>query len=216
MNDPDNSYDESTNPSNGWREPEDFDLHDLEPGEDNPLDSDPGYNPLNHAYPMIADTTIGQVEIMVKFSIIRGKENLPIDLINNAEALQVPMSIEDVPISDEGKTFEIPDDLFADGGMVTEQAPNDAIAESALISELTEDETYYLIPMIVRARRLDGDLLSSEETANLISPSDLLALIIGYRDTVAADPMAPKALLDLLDHFVKRDPEEFEDLPDNL
>ena len=221
--------DESTNPSNGWRTPDDgpdYDEDDpmrgLEPCEDNPLDSDPSYNPLNHAYPMVADTTIGQVEVMVQFAIVRGKENLPTDLIGQAADLQVPMAIEDVPVSETGDTFQIPDDIFED-----KPTPSDAVVENALIEELTQDQTYYLIPMIVRARRLIGpkdenilgaggrDLISAEETAELISPSELLSLIIGYRDTVASDPEAPVALLDLLDHFVKKIPIDDEGGPDD-
>lgn len=207
-------YDESTNPSNGWDGPnfeEDNPLRGLEPGEDNPLDSGPIYNPLNHAYPMVADTAIGQVEIMVKFAIVRGKENLPIDLINQASELQVPMAIEDVPVSETGDTFQVPEDIFEN-----KPTPSEIVAESALVDELTQDQTYYLIPTIVRARRLigpqsenilgaeGGDLISAEETAELIPPSALLDLLIMYHDKVAADPEAPKALLDLLGHFVDK------------
>jgi len=190
---------------------EDFDsLDGLEPGEDNPLDLSPAYNPLDHSYPMNIDTDNGPLEIMVQFALVQGKHNLPVQLINEAEAFQVPVSIEDVPVSEEGRPFEIPDDIFA-------PSPEDAVAEEALISELTEDQSYFMIPTIVRARRLigpasenilGGDLISEEETAKLISPMMLLARLQRYRDEVAADGNAPVALLDLLDHFIEQKPIE--------
>lgn len=186
----------------------DDELNDLEPGDDNPLDAEQQYNPLNHSFPMNIETADGPVEIMVKFAVVRGKENLPVEFINDAEDLQIPVSIEDVPISEEGKTFQIPEDIFG------EQTPADVVAEGALLDELAEDPTYYLIPMIVRARRLvgpadenilgevGGDLISKEETAELIPPDLLLARLRQYREEVTADEAAPTALLDLLDHFM--------------
>jgi hypothetical protein len=196
------------------------DLSDLEPGEDNPLDTPPVYNPLSHSYPMNIDTVEGPIEIMVQFALVQGKENLPVDLINNAEAFQVPVAIEDVPISEEGQVFEIPDDIFSE----KELEPEDVVAEQALVDELTTDQNYYMIPTIVRARRLigpisenilgetGGDLLSKEETAELVSPELLLARLKEYRDEVAADDNAPSGLLDLLNHFIEQKP--LEDLDD--
>jgi len=209
---------------------EDFDLSGLEPGEDNPLDSLPTYNPLNHSYPMNIDTDDGPIEIMVQFALVQGKENLPVQLISEAEAFQVPISIEDVPVSAEGERFEIPDDVFGEeelSDINDGMEPEDVVAEQALVSELTEDQSYYMIPTIVRARRLigpdsenilgeeGGDLISKEETAELVSPMMLLARLQRYRDEVAADGDAPRALLDLLDHFIEQkpveDPEEWLD-----
>jgi hypothetical protein len=191
-------YDESTNPSNGWREPEMPDelaesFQDLQPNEGNPLESAPlVYNPLNHAYPMIANTSVGIIEVMVQFSVVRG-ENLPIDMIGSAKELQVPVAIEDVPISQSG---------FSE----------DTVAESALVDEI-QGGHYYLIPVIVRARRFSGgeqnnvdswEPLTADDVASIISGPALLDLIIGYADKVAADPDAPAGLLDLLDHFTGR------------
>lgn len=195
----------------------------LEPGEDNPLDTPPAYNPLNHSYPMNVDTAEGPIEIMVQFALVQGKENLPIDLINNAKAFQVPVAIEDVPISEEGETFEIPDDIFSEKELSDINdglEPDNVVSEQALVNELTTDQNYYMIPTIVRARRLigptsenilgetGGDLLSREEAAILVSPELLLARLRKYREEVAVDDNAPVALLDLLDHFVEQKPVE--------
>jgi hypothetical protein len=208
-------YDESDNPSNGWRIPTNDEIpdqpseeipenladpiQDLEPGGDsNPLEQAPlPYNPLNHAYPMIANTKVGIIELMVKFVIVRGKDNLPLDMIAKSAELQIPVSIEDVPVK-LGESAEKSDDF---------------VAENALISEMTGDERHYLIPAIVRARRLaSGEIgstdtwepLTKDETAVLITGEALLDLITGYAEKVASDPEAPIGLLDLLDHFTGR------------
>lgn len=228
MQDPDNGYDESDNPSNGWRAPEpnepfeiqpdtervdafeDFDnMRDLEPGEFNPLErQNVQYNPLNHAYPMIADSELGILEIMVKFSVIRGRAGLPEDLVSSAPCLQVPVIIEDIPVSKEVV------DITEDYDLSKFKSPDDIVAEGALISEMAGDESYYLIPMIVRARRLtsgEGDnadtweLLSKEEVSGLVSGQQLLNLVCGYAAKVAADPNAPAGLLDLLQHFTRQE-----------
>jgi hypothetical protein len=194
-------YDESTNPSNGWRVPDESErdelldsiennLRDLDPCETNPLDSNPlSYNPLNHAYPMIADTKVGIVEVMVKFTVVRGQSGLSYDMLENAPALQIKVSTEDVPISF-GNTQDV--------------------TEDALIDTISHDCRYYLVPTIVRARRLASgepdntdswELLTEEETVSLFSWQALLDLIVGYADKVANDPDAPAALLDMLQHF---------------
>ena len=179
-------------------------LSDLEPNDGNPLESEPlAYNPLNHAYPMMAETSIGNIEVMVKFALVRGKRSLPDDMVANAAELQVPVSTEDVAVA---QSFD---------EKMNDQIARDIVSESALIDQMSYDSTYYLIPMIVRARRfVDGDptlvpgeeggpwaMLTPDETAHLISGAALLELIKGYADKVANDPDAPIALLDLLDHF---------------
>jgi hypothetical protein len=176
---------------------EDFEetMRDLEPSENNSFEKPPlKYNPLNHAYPMIADMPIGVVEVMVKFGIIRGRNNLPIDMLTNARELQVPMSIEDVGVEEEPMKF-LGDNIG--------EFPGSVVHENALISELTSDERYFLIPMIVRARLVKPEQrpLSEKETVALFPAYSLFELICGYADKVAADPKAPRALLDLLDHF---------------
>jgi hypothetical protein len=223
MQDLGNSYDESDNPSNGWRAPdpseiqpddechdafEDFEgMADLEPGENNPLERPKvRYNPLNHAYPMIASTEIGTVEVMVRFTIVRGRSSLPTDLVSSSHILQVPMIIEDIPVSKEVQFFTEDYD-FSDW-----KSPDEIVAEGALVSEMTGDERYYLVPMIVRARRLasgEGDnldsweMISKEEIGSLISDQILLDLIVGYAAKVKSDPDAPAGLIDLLQHFTR-------------
>ncbi len=205
---------DSMNPNSGWRAPEEgepwdpdqdlSDLSHLEPGgESNPLESAPlAYNPLNHAYRMIADTPVGIVEVMVKFLIVRGYE-LPLDLLNNSEALRIPVSVEDVPITEpEGQQFY--------GEKFT--GWKDEVAGGALVEEITGG-SYYMIPSIVRARRLASgevtnadtwELLTEDEVAALIPGPALLELILGYAKHVADDQSAPAALKDLLDHFTGR------------
>ena len=221
MRDPDSSYDESDNPSNGWRAPEpdvervdafeDFEnMADLEPGDDNPLERpNITYNPLNHAYPMIAHTNLGIFEIMVKFMPIRGMAGLPEDLVSSAPCLQVPVIIEDIPVSKELKDVPSVDFDFSNW-----QSPDDIVAEGALISEMTGDERYYIVPMIVRVRRLTSgepdntgawEDISKEEISGLLSGQQLLNLICGYAAKVAADPNAPAGLLDLLQHFTRQE-----------
>jgi hypothetical protein len=222
MQDPDNGFDESDNPSNGWRAPEmpideersdafeDFEgMMSLEPGEDNPLERpNINYNPLNHAYPMVADTNLGVIEFMVKFTVIRGQAGLPEDLVSSAPCLQVPVIIEDIPVS---KELEF---ATTDYDLSNFKSPDDIVAEGALVSEMTGDERYYIVPMIVRARRLatgepgsedTWESLSKEEVSGLISGQQLLNLICGYAVKVAADPNAPAGLLDLLQHFTRQE-----------
>lgn len=205
---------DSMNPSSGWRAPEEgepwdsdqnlSDLSHLEPGgESNPLESTPlAYNPLNHAYRMIADTSVGIVEVMVKFMVVRGHE-LPLDLLNNSEALQIPVSVEDAVITEpEGQQF------YGEKFM----GWHNEVAGRALVEEMTTGH-FYLIPAIVRARRLaSGEItnadtwepLSEIEVAALIPGPALLDLILGYAEHVANDRTAPAALKDLLDHFTGR------------
>jgi hypothetical protein len=197
-------YDESTNPSNGWHVPDELErdelldniennLRELDPCETNPLDSNPlPYNPLNHSYPMIADTKVGVVEAMIKFVVVRGQHGLADDMLKDAPTLQIRVSIEDI------------------------QVPfwtQDGITENALIDTISNDCRYYLVPTIVRARRLASgevnntdtwELLSEEETVSLFSWQTLLDLIVGYASKVAGDPDAPAALLDMLQHFTGR------------
>jgi hypothetical protein len=213
----DNTY-ESTNPS-GWHipdvleeserlEPGDLsdDLAELEPNDGNPLERPPlQYNPLNHAYPMMAETSIGVLELMVKFTIVRGESDIPVDLLGRATELQVPVSIEDTPVNGPKEFDE----------SIRDQIARDIVSEGALVDELSYSTCYYLVPMIIRARRFVGNApdavpseeggvwesLTREEVAETITGDALLDLIRGYADKVASDPNAPTGLLDLLDHF---------------
>jgi hypothetical protein len=177
---------------------EELDLSDLEPGSDeNILEKPVIYNPLNHAYPMFADTNIGVIEIMVQFMVIRGKRNLPI----RASGVQIPMIIEDLPVSDSLANYNDDYDF-------SESSMNEAVVEGALISEMTDDERYYLAPMIVRARQFISGPgvetwkpLSKEEVSGIITGDILHELIIGYATKVYSDPNAPTGLVDLLQHF---------------
>lgn len=180
-------------------------LQDLQPNEGNPFERAPlEYNPLNHAYPMVADTSAGVIEIMVQFAVIRGRSNLPEDMAACADDLQVPVAIEDVPV------FEIEKPKFFGEEFGGWESPQDAVNEAALAEEMTTDGSYYLIPMIVRARRFSGgekdaadswESLSRKDTASIISGPALLDLIKGYAEKVAQDPAAPAGLVDLLNHF---------------
>lgn len=208
-------YDESTNPSNGWQVPEvgepdenyvDEALQDLQPGSDeNPYDAPKlQYNPLNHAYPMIAETEVGVIEVMVQFALVRGRDNLPGDMSVAANALCVPVSIEDLPVSDFSLTSD-PD--------LPVSKPEDVVSQGALMEEIFNGGRFYLVPTIVRGRRLSsGEIgstdswepLTKEEVSAIISGPALLDLIVGYADKVGKDPDAPAGLLDLLDHFTGR------------
>ena len=212
-------YDESTNPSNGWQVPETLDeserlepgdisdvLSDLEPNDGNPLERPPlQYNPLNHAYPMMAETSIGVLELMVQFTIVRGQTGIPTNLLGHAVELQVPVSIEDMPVNGPKEFDE----------SIRDQIARDIVSEGALVDELSYDTCYYLVPMIVRARRFVGNApdavpskeggtwesLTREEVAETVTGDALLDLFRGYADKVASDPNAPTGLLDMLDHF---------------
>ena len=182
-------------------------LQDLQPNEHNPLERAPlEYNPLNHAYPMVADTAVGVIEIMVQFAVIKGRNNLPADMAACADDLQVPVAIEDVPV------FEIQKPEFFGEEFGGWESPQDAVNETALAEEMTADGHYYLIPMIVRARRFSGgekdaadswEQLSRKDTAAIITGPALLDPICGYADKVAADPDAPAGLVDMLNHFTR-------------
>jgi hypothetical protein len=178
-----------------WEVAEDL-VSSLEPQDTNPLDQPATYNPLNHAYPMLISTAEGKIEIMVQFMLIQGKANLPTEWISDSPEFQVPVSVEDMSVTTD------PDD-----------DRKEELQEQLLVDELTQDQRYYMIPTIVRARRLigpekenelgaeGGDLMTKEEVAELVPPNLLLARLRQYRDEVAQDEHAPDGLLDLLNHF---------------
>jgi hypothetical protein len=192
-------------------------MQDLEPNDGNPLESAPlRYNPLNHAYPMVADTPLGIIEVMVKFVVVRG-DALPTDMLSCAKELQVPASIEDIPVVATKKEIQ----FFGGDYSGWKQSAEDQVAEASLRDELSNVGPFYLLPLVVRARRLmSGDqgntdswlLLTKEETAKIIPGSTLLDLIFGFADKVDADPDAPAGLKDLLNHYTGRgqapDPDE--------
>jgi hypothetical protein len=194
-------------------------LQDLEPNDGNFLESTPlKYNPLNHAYPMIADTPLGIIEVMVCFTVVRGN-NLPTDMLSCAKELQVPASIEDIPVIGPQNKKEI--QFFGGDFSGWQNSAEDKVAEASLVDEIDNSGPFYLLPLVVRARRLmsgeQGNTdtwqnLTKEETAAIIPGPTLLDLIFGYADKVAADPNAPAGLLDLLNHYTGRgqtpDPDE--------
>ena len=181
----------------------------LEPQDENPLDTPNMYNPLNHAYPMGMKTDVGMLEIWVKFLPIQGKD-LPTDLIGISPAFQIPVSVEDVFITDPeldlGKKEELEDQVQCE----------------ILKEEVANDKGWYLVPTIVRAIRMlegekagkaTGEQASKEEAARLITPIDLLQRIRQYRDQVSKDDSAPIALLDLLMHFDAQDAQQYQTFP---
>lgn len=193
-------------------------VQDLAPGGDeNPLEAAPlEYNPLNHAYPMIADTPLGIIEVMVRFAVVRGSA-LPTDMLSCAEELRVPASIEDIPVVATQKEIQFYGGDFSGWRNTAE----DRVAEASLVDELNNSGPFYLLPLVVRARRLmsgeEGNSdtwlnLTKEETATIITGPVLLDLIFGYADKVDADPNAPAGLKDLLNHYTGRgnepDPDE--------
>ncbi|MFA5766691.1 MAG: hypothetical protein WC919_02060 [Candidatus Paceibacterota bacterium] len=193
-------------------------LQDLAPGGDeNPLESPPlKYNPLNHAYPMVADTPLGIIEVMVRFTVVRGN-GLPTDMLACAKELRVPASIEDIPVVATKKEIQ----FFGGDFSGWQNSAEDKVAEASLVDELSNSGPFYLLPLVVRARRLmsgeEGNtdswqLLTKEETAAIVPGPTLLDLIFGYADKVDADPNAPAGLKDLLNHYTGRgqtpDPDE--------
>jgi len=185
-------------------------LQDLEPGSDeNPLEQEPlKYNPLNHVYPMVADTPLGIIEVMVRFAVVRG-DALPTDMLSCAKELQVPASIEDIPVVATKKEIE----FYGGDYSGWQDTAEDRVAEASLVDELSNSGPFYLLPLVVRARRLmsgeEGNTdtwlnLTKEEAATIITGPVLLDLIFGYADKVGADPNAPAGLLDLLNHFTGR------------
>jgi len=207
-------------PETGEEQPDYADsvLQDLAPGSDeNPLEQEPlKYNPLNHVYPMIADTPLGIIEVMVRFSVVRGG-SLPTDMLGCAKELQVPASIEDIPVIATAKEIQFYGGDFSGWQNTAE----DRVAEASLVDEINNGGPFYLLPLVVRARRLmSGEQgnkdtwqnLTKEETATIITGPVLLDLIFGYADKVEADPNAPAGLKDLLDHYTGRgqkpDPDE--------
>ena len=188
------------------------DVDALEPGDENPLDRPDRYNPLNHAYPIRVNiTNRGELELFVKFMPVQGK-NLPTDLIEISPAFEVPVSVEDVLISDPELDIEQKVEL-------EDQAQAEILKE-----EVTNDKGWYLIPMIVKAAWVtEGDKIgealganvSKEEAAKLVPPTDLLTAIRKYRDAVAQDGSAPAALLDLLMHFDAKDRQAYQSFPSN-
>jgi hypothetical protein len=183
-------------------------LRELEPGDENPLESTPlKYNPLNHTYPMIADTPLGIIEVMVRFTVVRGN-SLPTDMLGCAKELQVPAVIEDIPVIGPQNKKEI--QFFGGDFSGWQNSAEDKVAEASLVDEIDNSGPFYLLPLVVRARRLmsgeQGNTdtwqnLTKEETATIITGPVLLDLIFGYADKVAADPNAPAGLLDLLNHY---------------
>ncbi len=172
------------------------DLSKLEPGcDENPMEYDPQttYNPLNYAYPMLIDTDTGKVEIMVRF------------LVGEANAGYNPICF-----SHQGKDYEIANffPVQPENGLEPIQIPGIIGKSGYQIGE----NPYTIVPAIVRARRIHGnewipgaeeggDLISRDECKQLVSPDLLLDRLRKYRDEVLANPQAPLALVDILNHF---------------
>lgn len=160
---------------------EDLSLQGLEPGEDNPLDHEPTYNPLRHCYPMTANVDDIEYEIAVKFQLQMHGETTPIDFINPRTSK--PHSINFFP-----KIPEIALEPKWDG-------PQPNLTGGYQIGE----SSYYLVPTVCRCKHIEEDrLLTREAAIHLISPEVLQAAILTYRNKIEEDPDAPAILHELL------------------
>lgn len=187
----------------------DYNLSMLEPGcDENPYDTEaPKYNPFNHVYPIFIDTKIGTLEVMVQFSVVRGAYDLGYYVGKMEEAFRIPINVEEMNISEfainASETLQItePEDVMSQKDLAYENAP------------------LYMVPMVVRARRLTKgenapeawELLSKEETASIIDGPTLEKMIVGYAKKVMADQSAPAILSEILEHFASRYNEVDED-----
>ena len=161
---------------------EDLTLHGLEPGEDNPLEHEPTYNPLRYCYPMIATIDGDEYQIAVKFQLQEHHETTPIDFIDPATGK--PHTIDFFP-----KMPDIAIEPEWDG-------PNPHLESGYQIGE----NPYYLVPTVHRCKHItSGHLLTREAANKLLLPEILTTAILAYRDQVNEDPEAPAHLGELLD-----------------
>ena len=163
----------------------DYALVGLEPGEYNPLEHEPVYNPLQYCYPVVAmieDDDEGiHYELAIKFQLQEHGETTPIDFIDPKTGK--PHSIDFFP--------KVPD--LALEPVIDGPEPN--LDEGYQIGE----NKYYLVPIVCRCKHIEsGRLLTREATRHLIGPEVLQAAILAYRDKVAEDLNAPHALFELL------------------
>lgn len=163
-------------------------LDDLEPGEYNPLDHEPGYNPLRYCYLMTAIVDDGEgnnieYELAVKFQLQLHGSTTPIDFIDPKTGK--PHTVNFFP-----EMSEI--------ALEPEVGPEPELTQGYQIGE----ERYYLVPTVHRCKHIEtGRLLSRDAARHLISPDVLEAAILRYRDKVYDDPNAPAALGELLDSW---------------
>jgi hypothetical protein len=173
----------------------------LEPGDDNPNDATTDYyNPLHYAYPMAVQTDEGAVEIIVKFLITQAlpeRDNINFEYKGTHYCL---------PFFEKWPEVSLPPTDFLDVNMNGYQVG---------------EAPYYLIPAIVRARRLNGhaaewlpiqddgswteagsELLDRADLERLVTPEILLEAIQDYHRQVRSNPEVPLRLLELLDHYL--------------
>jgi hypothetical protein len=167
---------------------EDLSLQGLEPGEDNPLEREPTYNPLQYCYYMPANLDNVQYEIAVKFQLQMHGETTPIDFIDPKTSK--PHTVDFFP-----KVPEIGLEPEPDG-------PDPNLNRDYQIGE----NPYYLVPTVCRCKHIEtGRLLTRDIAIKLISPEILQEAITDYRSKIEQDPNAPHRLLELLDMW---DPEQ--------
>lgn len=159
----------------------DINLHDLEPGEYNPLEHEPTYNPLRHCYLMVATVDDIEYELAVKFQLQMHGETTPIDFIDPKTSK--PHSVNFFPKLPEIALEPEPDrdEPNLDGLYQIGEAP------------------YYLVPTVHRCKHIQsGRLLTREAAIHLISPEILQEAIARYLNKIGDDPNAPEILSELL------------------
>jgi len=161
---------------------DDLSLAGLEPGEDNPLEHEPTYNPLQYCYLMTATVDDVEYEIAVKFQLQEHNQTTPIDFINpktgNAHSINFFPKFPETGLEPE---WDGPDPKLNDGYQIGENP-------------------YYLVPTVCRCKHIEtGQLLSREIAVKLIGPEVLQAAILQYRSHVENDLDAPAYLAEMLD-----------------
>lgn len=165
------------------------DLSHLEPGcDDNPLEYPEVYNPLRYCY--LVPTTIDdiQYELAVRFLLQQYKDQDPVHFVDPKTG-----TAHDIPLFP-----KVPDGGI---GLEPQIGPEPDLIGGYQLGE----QTYYLVPSIVRVRRIDEGhpprLISRQAASHLISPDILATALNDYHEQVAQDDEAPAGLLELLSHW---------------
>lgn len=168
---------------------ENLTLHSLEPGEDNPLEHEPTYNPLRYCYLMTAIIKDDEYQIAVKFRLQEHHKTTPINFTD--PKTNQPHTIDFFP--------QPPENALEP----TRDGPNPNLDSSYQIGE----NTYYLVPIVYRCKHIkSGHLLSREAANKLLLPDILTTAILTYRDKITNDPEAPAILEEFLDMWDPHNP----------
>ncbi|MBW2672205.1 MAG: hypothetical protein JRD89_02160 [Deltaproteobacteria bacterium] len=181
-------------------------LHIDEPGcDENPLEHEPTYNPLQYCYPIktilndaectkrgcartqnnptdtkFCATCTVEYELAIKFQLQTHHQTTPINFID--------------PKTNKPHTTP----FFPQNTDITIE-PDPTGPEPNLKDYQIGEPTYYLAPTILRCKHTEtGQLLTREATTHLISPEILQQALLNYRDQIEQDPNAPAILYQLL------------------